>query len=405
MGWRLGLILLIVLRVGLGLVGVVAINLAPRAGNVHGNWEDLVIRGGEPWSQILSMWQRWDALWYQHIADNGYAAGDGSTAFFPLYPLLARVVAITLGGQFIWAALLVSSVAFVVAIWLLYEVARLEIRTHAHEREASQRQGVLASAMSAPYLAVLLIALFPVSFFLLAPYTEGLFLALTLGAFLLARTNRPWAAGATGFLASLTRAQGIFLALPLAFEYLQRHEVFAWILRRGGKPPGLGLAASALPVLGSLGVTAFQRIVVGEERSALEVLAFWGYQIVPPWDALFASWAHIRAGGAHGNLAEIEALNLICLLGFSLIALLATRRLPFAYALYMWPSLALLASRIAFLSPLMSVSRYVLVLFPCFIFSAAWLSARPRLAIAWLVGSTLLLVALLQYWARWGFVG
>jgi hypothetical protein len=385
---RLGLVLLLGLRLVLGLLAVAAVHLAPRASTVHGNWEDLVITGGEPWSEFLSTWQRWDALWYQHITQNGYAAGDGSTAFFPLYPLLSHLVSLPLGGQIVWAELLVSSASFVLAMWLLFRIAQRET-------------GVTAVA----YLAVLLTALFPVGFFLLAPYTEGLFLALTLAAFWFARTDRPWAAGAAGFLAALTRAQGIFLALPIAFEYLRTHDVLPWIMRRGGNRPGLALFAAGLPMAGTAAVTLYERLVVGEQRSAFEVLALWGYQVVPPWEALSASWNHILAGGAHGNLAEIEAVNLVSLLGFGGIAVAAARRLPIAYALYTLPSLALLFTRIAFISPLASASRYVLVLFPCFILLALWLSTHRWMAIGWLSVSAISLLLLLQFWTRWGFVG
>jgi hypothetical protein len=403
-GLRLALLLLVVLRVGLGLVAVAAIHVGSRAGPLHGNWEELVKTGGEPWSEALSTWQRWDALWYQHIAENGYAAGDGSTAFFPLYPLLSRIVSLPLGGHVVWAELLVSSVSFVVAMWLLFELTKLETGP-ATTGAANPRPGPFAPLLTAPYLAVLLTAFFPVAFFLLAPYTESLFLALTLGAFWLARTDRPWAAGAVGLLAGLTRAQGIFLALPLAFEFLRTHDAFPWILRRGGRRPGLALIASGLPIAGSAVVTLYERFIVGEQHSSLEILAFWGYQVVAPWEALSASWGNILAGGAHGNLAEIEALNLVSLLGFSALAILAARRLPVAYALYTVPSLALLFMRITFISPLASASRYVLVLFPCFMFLATWLSPRRPLAAGWLLLSALLLVVLMQYWARWGFVG
>src|SRR5687767_8468695 len=71
-------------------------------------------------------------------------------------------------------------------------------------------------------LTVLLVALFPTGFFLLAPYPEALFLALTVASLYLARQGRWWLAGLAGLLAALTRFQGAFLALPLAYEYLRQ---------------------------------------------------------------------------------------------------------------------------------------------------------------------------------------
>jgi len=40
---------------------------------------------------LLGVWQRFDTIWYIKIAMQGYAQGDGSTVFFPLYPLLTRI--------------------------------------------------------------------------------------------------------------------------------------------------------------------------------------------------------------------------------------------------------------------------------------------------------------------------
>jgi hypothetical protein len=372
-GVRLAGWLLLTLRVGLGAFAVVALHLRPSA-PAGGAWADRVIGGGEPWSELLSSWQRWDALWLQRIAEDGYRAGDGSTAFYPLYPILTRGASLVLGGQTAAAGLLVASAAFLVAVWLLYRVARLE-----------------AGARVAR-LAVLLMALFPTGFFLVAPYTESLFLALTLAAFWLARTGHPWAAGAAGFGAALTRAQGAFLVLPLTYEYLRRRD------ERGDRP-GWALLAATLPPLGFIGVTAYHRLVVGEGRSSLGVLGLWGYRVVTPPEAVSASWAHVAR-----QSDPIEGLNLLCLLGFAGLAVLGLRRLPLAYALYVWPSLVLLFTRQMDYSPLMSVSRYTLVLFPCFIVLAQLLSGRPWLAYAWLIVSAFFLALLFDYHVHWGFV-
>ena len=40
-----------------------------------------------PWGALVGVWQRWDAIHYIRIAQNGYDAVE-LTAFFPLYPWL-----------------------------------------------------------------------------------------------------------------------------------------------------------------------------------------------------------------------------------------------------------------------------------------------------------------------------
>jgi hypothetical protein len=372
-GWRLGIGLLIILRLGLGLIGVLSLRLqSPTV--IGGNWLTLIVPGSSPWSEALSMWQRWDALFYQQIAQHGYHAGDDTAAFYPLYPLLARAIAPAVGGHMVVAELVVSSAAFVAAMWLLYRIARLDA-------------GPVAAR-----LVVLLVAFFPVGFFLLAPYAEGLFLALSLATFWLARTGRPWTAGLVALGAALTRPQGALLILPLAFLCLQRES------ERGRRLP-LSLLAATLPGIGLIAFTLYQKLIVGELRSNLQIEATWGYQIVAPWQALGASVAHIANTGDTS-----EVLNLASLVGFTLLAVWATRQLPIAYALYLWPYLAQLYARQMYLSPLMSVSRFMLVLFPCFLIAAIWLTRRPWLAAGWLVVSLALQALLLEEFVHFGFV-
>ena len=60
--------------------------------------------------------------------------------------------------------------------------------------------------------------IFPTAYFLHIGYTESLFLALVLGSFLAARTDRWWLAGILGGLAALTRINGLVLIPALAAE-------------------------------------------------------------------------------------------------------------------------------------------------------------------------------------------
>src|SRR5207245_4563456 len=131
-------------------------------------------------------WQRWDTLWYQHIAEHGYSATDGSLEFFPLFPLLSKLVSPAVAGQTVLAMLIVSTIAFAGAMFLLHRLAAVD-----------------AGARTAPW-TVLAVALFPTGFFLLAPYTESLFLAFSAGTFVALRADRPWLAGLAAVGASFT---------------------------------------------------------------------------------------------------------------------------------------------------------------------------------------------------------
>lgn len=369
--WRLSFALLLALRLGLELVGLASLNLTPPM-EVNGRWSELVGAHGEP--AALALWQRWDALWYQKIATDWYQPGDDTIHFEPLYPLITRTLAPGLGV--VSAQLVVASGAFAVAMFLL---ARLG------EQEIGQEPA---------RLAVVLTALFPSGFFLLAPYTESLFLALTLAAFWFARADRPWLAGLSGALAGMTRTVGAFLVLPLAYEALRQRDA-------RGERYRLDALAAALPAVGLAAATAYQRWLVGETRSMLEVAEPWGDHLSPPWRALPASWEFIWARG--GDPPEL--VNLVALLGAIVLALYGLRRLPLMYALYALPYLALLASRQSAAAPLESVARYVVVLFPCFLALAALLAPRRYLAAGFLLVTLMLQVVLFERWIHFGFVG
>ena len=59
-------------------------------------------------------WDQWDFGYYQKIAEFGYEAGDGSLAFYPLFPCLLRLVAY-ISGSYLAAGLIVSGIASIAA--------------------------------------------------------------------------------------------------------------------------------------------------------------------------------------------------------------------------------------------------------------------------------------------------
>ncbi|HVW18581.1 MAG TPA: mannosyltransferase family protein, partial [Solirubrobacteraceae bacterium] len=144
---------------------------------------------------LLAPAARWDATWYLTIAHDGYRGDPARAAFFPLYPLLARGA---VGG------VLVSFVASWLGLAALHRLTAIELG------DAPARA------------AVWLLACFPAAFFLTAVYSEGLFLALSVGAVLAARTDRWAIAGVLGALAAATRSAGVVLLVPLALLWCTR---------------------------------------------------------------------------------------------------------------------------------------------------------------------------------------
>ena len=182
----------------------------------------------------LEIWARWDSEWYLLIAERGYDAGDAlrpfspayrpedTTGFFPLYPLLVSG-AIHLGFPPVAAGVLISNVALLAALTLLYLLAR--------DEWGDEAAGT----------AVWILSAFPFSLFLSAVYSESLALALILGAFLSARRRR-WALLAVcGFCAGLARPTALLAAPALAWEVKERDGGWRGWLSLLGFPAGIAV--------------------------------------------------------------------------------------------------------------------------------------------------------------------
>ena len=362
------------LRVAFSLFALLASYLGGLPAPCAGGEPAPVLRATGRAFRLLGVWQRWDACWYEQIAATGYDPGGAAVAFFPLYPLLMRAASLPLAGNLTLGGLAVSGAAYIAAMTGLYRLVRRDFDDPVARR------------------AILYLSIFPTAFFLFAPFTEALFLALAVWSLHTARRGAWGWAALIGFLAGLTRAQGALLALPLAWECLRwwREQGRPWPRRI---PVGL---VPLLPPCGFLLFNAYSKIHAG--WTGAEALQAWGFHYRMPWTAISLSWRHIRARGD-----AIEALNLALLALFTVALVAGLRRLPVSYTLYAAPQLLLIGSRELYFSPLMSSSRYVLVLFPVFILLAL-LGRHRRLHYSWLILSSLLLAFLFYAFLSGPFV-
>ncbi|MDH4207545.1 MAG: mannosyltransferase family protein [Anaerolineae bacterium] len=324
---------------------------------------------------LLGVWQRFDTMWYLRIAEQGYSPDDGSTVYFPLYPLLIRLLGKVLLGNYLVAALLISNLAYIAALYCLYKLAEKELG-----RSIARRSSV--------YLAV-----FPTAFFFLAAYTESLFVLLTLAAFMCAHEKRWGLAGFLGLLTSLTRLQGVVLLCPLLYMYLRQR--------------GFRLSAMRPDVLGPLIVPlgaalflAYQHLVLGSAPLLSTYQTQLHAQFVWPWDNIAATVRQILS--PQGTF--IDALNLTMTGVFLAMAVTTWRKLPLEYGIYMAVTMFVLLLRRTTLQPLVSMSRYVLVLFPAFMLWGRW-GGNPRVQRLIVYPSVALLLYLSGQFVMWGWVG
>jgi hypothetical protein len=387
---------------------------------------------------------RWDGVWYLVIARYGYRPDLGITsrdAFFPLYPLALRTVS-WLGPPPILAGVLVSVVAFGFALYGIHRLATLELARYARPTLDGER---LARAAR---LAVMLTAFAPMAFFFSAVYSESLYLALSVGLFWSARHGR-WAwVGVLGALAGATRSAGLVLLVPALVLYLYgpRED------RPPDHPGGLG---SRLPARALQGVPIWVRVPmrmrpryrlrrdvlwigllpVGvvlyggylalagcDPLAPLHAQEVWSRHFAGPfvgiWDGLRAAFEGARqllSGQRHHiyfatgkDSPFVMAGHNLMLLGILAAAIPIVvgvlRRLPLAYGAYVLAALALPLSYPVTTQPLMSLPRFLLVLFPLGIWLAAWLTEHPRLQRPALALSSVLMVFFLGQFATWHWV-
>ena len=148
---------------------------------------------------------QWDSEWYFKIVTDGYQYNGDPTVqqnivFYPLFPMLALGLATITGLAPADAMLLVSNVAGLLAIVMLFKLVREEFGDQ------------LALATTA------LLSFFPASVLLSAGYTEPLALLLIVSFFLALKRKYYLSAALLAGLAVATRSTGIVLLPVLLWE-------------------------------------------------------------------------------------------------------------------------------------------------------------------------------------------
>lgn len=325
-----------------------------------------------PW---LEPWQRWDTLHYQAIAERGYTAFDTALFTPPLYPTLMRWLAPLLGGNTLLAGLVISNTACALAFTLVYRLS-----LSASQDPPTARRTLL-------YLAS-----FPTAFFLLAAYTEAVFLAAACMMLASVRRARWLTAGLWAALASSTRLPGALVLVPLVYA--------AW--RGQGARPARRMLGVALGALGAAAFPAYAWLALGQtawEPFLAQARRFGGGFTFPGFNLIEA----VRQVVA-GDFYLADLLDILALVGFLALAVPVWRKLPRVDAIYYLAFLGLYLTRIGGDEPLIGTTRYVLTLFPGFVILGQ-LGRNPWVHRAVLYTSWLGLLFLSAQFAIWGWVG
>jgi hypothetical protein len=328
------------------------------------------LAGGARFPGMLEIWLRKDAHWYTNITIHGYYSARGlplTANFFPLYPLSASIVQHVTGlflgsNSYLAASLVVSWLAFLAACVLLF-------------RLVSDRFGDQTA-----YLSVLLLGLFPFSFYFGAPYSEALYVACAILAFLGIDRHNWWLAGTGAMLAGATRPTGIIVGLAVVVAYfvdwLRTRQRLRWDLLSLGLVP-LGAAAFAIYCWIHFGNPL--AYVVASSQGWQEHLQTAGIRF------LIGILIHPHLW-IHGSLLDfIYALLILCVLAacYPIYRLLGPSYMIFTLLSCVAPILEF--------SSIKSTGRYISVIFPVFIVLAYALRKRPALRDMAIIAATLLL--------------
>ena len=334
---------------------------------------------------FLEPWVRWDAVHHLNLAMRGYFdISVGETIFYPMYAGFTRLVAILIGNQYIIAGLFLSTLATFFTLLLLKQVG---------DRVFDSSTGTWSS---------IALAIYPLSFFLIAPYTESLFLAFTLGGFLAAYDRRWWLAGLLSIFASLTRGPGMatFAAFAVLAFYHWREEKRHLPL----KTVFAILFAIIAPFLGGLGFIAWRQSVGFPSMS--DVL--WNYThtffVIPIWGVYmaFSQWIQV-----FDLPTTLDIISIFLFGGILALMLVRSKWRKWELIAYLAFSLLALLSRGGYgVASLKSFSRYVLVLFPAFFIIGDFLSTTSRqVKFIYVVTSCTLLFAASILFTLWFFMG
>jgi hypothetical protein len=395
-------------RVGLAIVNwwrhpdtkvVLPIHLATRGGVLAVGFLAVILvgypgnSGAPPWrvysNDFLDLPARWDTGWYLGIATEGYQwnpslgpAAHQNIAFFPAFPMTVRYLSAVLGHQPLWTGVGISLVAFFFGLVYFLRLARDDLRSE---------EGAVA--------AVGLLAAYPFAVYFSAAYTEGLFFLTLVAAVYHYRTGQLWRAAAWGFACGLTRPNGCFLSVALGLMALGP----AWDAARWrpilhptthsppgggpGVPPSIGwgrlaarLASASAPGLGMLAYSAFIYQLTGNPLQWTAQNVAWG-RVYRGLDSLVTDRVGFIAHNGLYSYASTQTIDFFYLLAvlFVLGAVWPVyRRFGLPYAVLILVNVLPPVSA----GGLLSMGRVTSVLFPAFLWMAA--AVPPRHRVAWI---------------------
>lgn len=334
--------LFIIWRILIFFIAFISPKLLPKFGATFPYYEEVLIATGLP--NFIWSFGNFDGVHYLRIAQDGYAY-QFTQAFFPLYPILIKIVSFLTLGNFLIGALLISNLAFLAGMFLFYKL----VKKNFDEKTA--------------FWSILFLLTIPTSFYFGSVYTEGIFFLTIIAAFYLFESGRILLASIVGSFASATRLVGIFLAPSL----VKRKNL-----------------ASLIPILivplGLIAYMIYLKIEFNNPLYFLTAQSIWGQERATTGIVLLPQvfWRYIKILLTTTGLPLANALfELVATLFAIVILILAIKKVKREWLIFSW--LTVLTPTLT--GTLTSMPRYVLVAFPIYIVLSRIKDTRIKLII------------------------
>ena len=345
-------ILFVIWRILLFLIAFISPAVIPQFGARFPYYQERLIASGLP--HFIWSFGNFDGVHYLGIAKDAYAY-QYTQVFFPLYPLLIRLVSLLTFGNLLIAGLLISNIAFFVSLVIFYKL----VNKYHGEKIA--------------FWSCLFLLSFPTSFYFGAIYTEGIFFLLIISVFYLFYKKKILLASILGSFASATRLVGLFLIPAISLKKNIQSIIPILIAP-------LGFLAYVLYLKIEFNNPLYfvsAQTIFGQERSTTQIIllpqVFWRYL------KILATTNGLTFANAAFELGMTVLILTLLVLSYRRVK---TEWLIFSFLAVLMPT---------FTGTLASIPRYVLIAFPVYILLASIKSLIIKILIV-IVFSVLLII-------------
>lgn len=319
---------------------------------------------------FFKSWAQWDGGYYYNIAQYGFT-GDKDFAFFPLYPILIHYLAKLLIGNYLLSGLLISNLSSFLVFLLFYRLVKIQY-----------------SKKTAFYTLITLIT-FPTSFYLVAYYSESLFLLFLIMLFLFLKNKNYYLSSLAISLLSITRITGVFALISAIYSYLAKKDFKFQLVDRN----------LFFIILAPITLVIYSLFLFKNYHDPLKFLtieSLWKRSVMDPIST-FSSYIFPMLTFQKRPINDYFDLGISLL--FLITLIIGRKKIPSSWWIFSMFAILIPASS----GTLTSMPRYLITCFGAFILYGKFLQDKKNLSIfVWLTGLTLqAFLAVLFLSGRW----